>query len=189
VRLGALVLEGLLKREVRIAGSECAELLGAGDLLRPWDADADEGFTQVGGAFEVLEPTVLAILDRRFAAAGGRWPELLDAVLGRCVLRSRALAFHMALSHLNRVEVRLLALFWHLADRWGRVGPEGVIVPLRLTHRTLAQLVGAQRPSVTTALGQLADTGRVSRRADGSWLLHGEAPSALRIPPVEQAVT
>jgi CRP/FNR family transcriptional regulator, cyclic AMP receptor protein len=189
VRLGTLVLEGLLKREVRIAGSECAELLGAGDLLRPWDADEDEGFTQVGGAFEVLEPTVLAILDRRFAAAAGRWPELLDAVLGRCVLRSRALAFHMALSHLNRVEVRLLALFWHLADRWGRVGPEGVIVPLRLTHRTLAQLVGAQRPSVTTALGALADTGRVSRREDGSWLLHGEAPSALRIPAVEHAAT
>ena len=50
-RLGLLVLEGLIKREVRIAGSECAELLGEGDVLRPWDGDSG-GFTQVGGGFE-----------------------------------------------------------------------------------------------------------------------------------------
>jgi CRP-like cAMP-binding protein len=93
----------------------------------------------------------------------------------------------MALSHLNRVDVRLLAFFWHLADRWGRVGPEGVIVPLRLTHRTLAQLVGAQRPSVTTALGALAGEGRVTRRDDGTWLLHGEPPADLRIAAAEHA--
>jgi CRP/FNR family transcriptional regulator, cyclic AMP receptor protein len=185
-RLGLLVLEGLIKREVRIAGSECAELLGEGDLLRPWDGDSG-GFTQVGGGFEVLEPTRIALLDRRFAAAAGRWPELVDAILGRCVARSRALAFHMALSHLNRVNVRLLALFWHLADRWGRVGTAGVIVPLQLTHRTLAQLVGAQRPSVTTALGALAEERRVTRRPDGSWLLHGEPPADLRIAAVEHA--
>jgi CRP/FNR family transcriptional regulator, cyclic AMP receptor protein len=185
-RLGLLVLDGLIKREVRIAGSECAELLGEGDVLRPWDGEGG-GFTQVGGGFEVLEPTRLALLDRRFAAAAGRWPELVDAILSRCVLRSRALAFHMALSHLTRVDVRLLALFWHLADRWGRVGTAGLIVPLRLTHRTLAQLVGAQRPSVTTALGALSEAGRVTRRPDGSWLLHGEAPADLRIPAVERA--
>jgi CRP/FNR family cyclic AMP-dependent transcriptional regulator len=185
-RLALLVLDGLIKREVRIAGSECAELLGEGDVLRPWDDDAG-GFTQVGGGFEVLEPTRLALLDRRFAVAAGRWPELVEAILGRCVARSRALAFHMALSHLTRVDVRLLALFWHLADRWGRVGTDGVIVPLHLTHRTLAQLVGAQRPSVTTALGALADERRVTRRRDGSWLLHGEPPADLRIPAAEHA--
>lgn len=185
-RLGLLVVDGLLKREVRIAGGECAELLGEGDVLRPWDGDAG-GFTQVGGGYEVLEPVRLAVLDRRFAVAAARWPELVDAILGRCVARSRALAFHMALSHLNRIDVRLLAFFWHLADRWGRVGTEGVIVPLALTHRTLAQLVGAQRPSVTTALGALAEENRVTRRNDGSWLLHGEPPADLRVPAVEHA--
>ena len=29
-------------------------------------------------------------------------------------------------------------LLWYLAERWGRVTPDGVIVPLRLTHETLA---------------------------------------------------
>jgi DNA-binding GntR family transcriptional regulator len=64
-----------------------------------------------------------------------------------------------------------------------------VIVPLRLTHRTLAQLVGAQRPSVTTALGQLADDRRITRRDDGHWVLHGEPPPDLRIPAAEHAAS
>jgi len=40
----------------------------------------------------------------------------------------------------------------------------------------LAALVGAKRPSVTTALGELTAQGLVERRDDGSWLLHGEPP-------------
>ena len=34
---------------------------------------------------------------------------------------------------LRRVEERLMLFFWHVADRWGRVGPEGVTVPLPVT--------------------------------------------------------
>lgn len=180
--LGLLVLGGLLKRHVELANSACAELLGQGDVLRPWQEDAGWDGDPVDSGWEVLEPSWVAVLDRRFATAACRWPAVIDVLMGRSVRRSRTLAFHMALSHLTRVDVRLLALFWHLADRWGRVGPDGVVVPLPLTHQTLAALVGAQRPSVTTALGGLADAGRITRRADGAWLLHGEAPGELLVP-------
>jgi hypothetical protein len=64
------------------------------------------------------------------------------------------------------------------------VGPEGVTVPLRVTHQILAGVVGAQRPSVTTALGNLRRAGLVERRPDGSWLLHGGPPEEMR--PVER---
>jgi CRP/FNR family cyclic AMP-dependent transcriptional regulator len=77
------------------------------------------------------------------------------------------------------VDVRLLVMMWYLADRWVKVTPGGVNVPLRLTHQTLGRLVGAQRPSVTTALKQLAVEGLLTRAADGSWLLHGDAPDTL----------
>jgi hypothetical protein len=43
--------------------------------------------------------------------------------------------------------------------------------PLGKGHTTLAALVGARRPSVTTALGQLAGARVVERVPDG-WLLH-----------------
>jgi hypothetical protein len=37
-------------------------------------------------------------------------------------------------------------------DRWGRVTPEGVRIPLRLRHHMLAELVAVRRPSATAAL-------------------------------------
>jgi hypothetical protein len=76
------------------------------------------------------------------------------------------------------VDRRLTALFWHLADRWGRVSINGVIVPLALTHRMLGQLVGARRPTVSTALSKLADRGELVRQPDASWLLRGDPPDA-----------
>ena len=82
------------------------------------------------------------------------------------------------MSLLRRVDDRLLSLFWHCADRWGIAGPAGVEVPLRATHDVLAQLVCAQRPTVTAALRRLQDDGHVRRRPDRTWLL-------LREPPVQ----
>jgi hypothetical protein len=68
---------------------------------------------------------------------------------------------------------------WHLAERWGRMGPSGVVVPIELTHGALGRLVGARRPTVTLALGELARDGALVRRNDGSWVLRVDSnPSA-----------
>jgi CRP/FNR family cyclic AMP-dependent transcriptional regulator len=174
--VGALVLDGLLLRVQRVGNVASAELLGSGDVLRPW-LTGDEDSTLSGRArWQVLQPTTVAILDRRFASVAGRWPEVITALVERSVQRARLLAFQMAISNVRRIDARLLLLMWRLADRWGRVTSDGVVVPLRLTHGWLASLVGAQRPSVTTALGNLASAGRVERLDDGSWLLRGEPP-------------
>jgi CRP/FNR family transcriptional regulator, cyclic AMP receptor protein len=178
--LGLLLLDGLVSRSVELGRATCAELLGQGDLLRPWEENPAGALLASESRWEILEPTRVALLDRRFAMVAGRWPEMVEALMSRAVRRSRGLAFHMAISHFTRVDVRLLALFWYLADRWGRVSPEGVMIPLRLTHHTLAQLVGAQRPSVTTALGALAEAGKLTRRGESGWLLHGGPPEDLR---------
>jgi hypothetical protein len=59
------------------------------------------------------------------------------------------------------------------------------MLSLRLSHRTLASMVGARRPSVTTALGQLMASNRVDRRPDGEWILIGEPPEVtLREAPL-----
>jgi CRP-like cAMP-binding protein len=93
--------------------------------------------------------------------------------------RAHSLAITLAVSNLRRVDVRLLMLLWYLAERWGRVTPEGVIVPLRLTHETLARLVGAQRPSVTTAIRQLEQEEHLRRTPDRLWLLCGAPPERM----------
>lgn len=174
--LGVLLLEGLLMRTQQLGSVVSAELLGSGDVLRPLHL-GDEGSSLTSSVrWQVLQRSQVALLDRRFAQVAGRWPEVTAALLERSVQRARLLAFQMGVGHVRRVDARVLLLLWRLADRWGRVTRDGVVLPLRLTHGWLANLVGAQRPSVTTALGQLAQAGRVERLPDGSWLLRGPAP-------------
>jgi len=177
--VGLLVVEGLMSRDVTIEGGSFAELIGDGEILRPWEngADSPNGTTKV--SWNVMETTRLAILDRTFVLRAARWPEISTALTARAVRRSRSLTVQLAICNLPRVETRLLLLMWHLADRWGRVTGEGVVLPLGLTHRLLAHLVGARRPTVTTALKELTRRTRVSRRSDGSWVLHGDRPTAL----------
>ena len=126
----------------------------------------------------MLSPLTVAVLDRRFAAEMTRYPEITASLFDRLSERSLRLATTQAISQLTRVDRRLKALFWHLAERWGRVSGDGVIVPLALTHRILGQLVGARRPTVSTALSELAEREELTRRPDGSWLLRGDPPDA-----------
>src|SRR4051794_3782003 len=177
--LGLLVLEGLLTRDVVLGDTLATELVGRGDILRPVDHDGQDAPVPFDVVWRVLEPTRIAVLDSQFARVIGHWPEAMEVLMRGAVRRAQSLAVVLAVSHLRRVDVRLLVIMWYLADRWGKVKPEGVHVPLRLTHQTLGRLVGAQRPSVTTALKALAEEGRLTRSADGTWMLHGEPPETL----------
>lgn len=177
--MGLLVTDGLLARDVRLGATRTTELIGRGDVLRPPELDGGEPTFPEGIEFAVLEEARMAILDREVTAAVCRFQPVVTSLVTAAARRSFGLAELLALSHLRRVDSRLIVLFWQLAYRFGRVGADGVSVPLRLTHETLGRVVGAQRPSVTTALNQLEAEGRLSRRQGGGWLLHGEPPEDL----------
>jgi CRP/FNR family cyclic AMP-dependent transcriptional regulator len=170
-----LVVDGLLLRQLAIDGRQCSEVLGPGDVLRPWDADPVGLPVEESLLWRVVKPTRVAFLDRRFLSSASPWPEVLGAVVTRAVRRAQSLAAHLTISSMTRVEDRLSLLFWHLADRWGRVTPDGVRLELPLTHELLAELVGAQRPTVTSALTQLSRRNALLRQSSGTWLLavHG----------------
>jgi hypothetical protein len=176
--IGLLLLDGLVVRRVGRTGRYGAELLGPGDLMRPWEDDGDDITLPFDTTFRVIEEADLALLDPRFAARAAPYPEIAGALIGRAMQRSRTLAVTMAIAHYPRIDRRVLMLMWHLADRWGRVTPEGIRIPLRLTHQLLADLVASRRPSVTSALQQLAREGHISKLGD-AWLLHGEPPDEL----------
>jgi len=177
--LGLLVLEGFVARRVRVLERPATELLGPGDLLLPWEPDRTEPFAS-GARWEVLDETLVAVLDRRFTGLIARWPEITVALLGRAVSRSRSFALSLAITQLVGADLRLLALLWHVGERWGTREEDGIVLPVRLTHELLGSLVSAQRPTVTRALGRLFDDGRVSRRDDGLLVVHGEPPAELR---------
>ena len=177
--IGLLVLEGLLVRRVGLDGRFGAELLGPGDVLRPWQDAGEESALHCDATFRVVERTLAAQLDRRFTACLAQYPEVVAALVGRALQWSRTLSVNMAIAHSTRVDQRLLLLFWHLADRWGHVTSEGVRVDLTLTHGVLADLVLSRRPSVTAALTHLANEG-VLRHTGAGWMLTGHPPHELR---------
>ena len=177
--LGLLVIEGFIARRVRVLDRPATELLGPGDLLLPWEPDRTEPFA-AGARWEVLEEAQIAVLDRRFTRLIARWPEITVALLGRAVSRSRSFALTLAITQLVGADLRILALLWHVAERWGSREEDGLALPVHLTHELIGSLISAQRPTVTRALGHLFDDGRVSRRADGLLALHGEPPAQLR---------
>jgi CRP-like cAMP-binding protein len=169
--LGLLVLEGLLIRDVTVADARCGELIGPGTLLRPQDNRGTDAPMQHEVGWRIVEPTRLALLDRRFLRVAAHWPSLITALVSRSTERAHNLGVMVSIHSLKRVDTRLLAYFWHLADRFGKVTADGVMIPLALTHRQLALLVGAQRPSVTSALGTLAERDLLRRDERGNWLL------------------
>lgn len=176
--IGLLLLEGLVTRRVGVAGRYGAELLGEGDLLRPWQRE-DIGTTLPRtGKWRVLRRARMALLDRDFALRLMRYPEVTSTLLARAIRRSRHLAVNMAIVHQPRIDVRLHMLFWELADRWGTVAHDGVHVPLQLTHAMLADLVAARRPTVTKALRDLTARSAVVWTGQ-DWLLAEEPPAEL----------
>ncbi|MFP5363185.1 MAG: helix-turn-helix domain-containing protein [Thermoleophilia bacterium] len=174
---GLLVLGGLIMRSVRLDDRDSPEIIGAGDLLRPWDPDQNISI-RASISWAALERTTVAVLDEQFAGIICRWPRIVSGLLARSADYSRTLAFQRAIMHVRRAEIRLHMLLWHLADRWGRVTPHGVHLPLALTHETLAQLSCIRRPTASTALQVLTRTGELERRRDGTWLLKGTPPSS-----------
>ena len=172
-----LVVEGLIVRETAVGGRLLPQVLGAGDVLETWPEP--EGVLAAEVSTTVAEQATLVALDSALPAAAGRWPTLMVEVQRRLAMQAHRLAVQGAICQLARVELRVLALLWHLAERWGRVWREGVVLPVKLTHETLGRFVGARRPSVTLAMGQLADDGLVTRRDDGAWVLPPRSQEVL----------
>ncbi|HEV3001345.1 MAG TPA: Crp/Fnr family transcriptional regulator, partial [Solirubrobacteraceae bacterium] len=174
---GLLVVEGAVVRELDLAGRVCTELLGPGDVLGGVPEDA---LLPVPVAWKALQPAGAIVLDARFTSAAQRWPALAVNLHRRLLEQAHRSAVHAAIAQLPRVERRVLALMWQLSERWGRVTPFGVEVDLPLTHEAVGRLVGAQRPTVSLALADLAREGALTRTVRRTWLLAADSHGLVR---------
>ena len=181
---GILVVEGFIARELLFDARASVELLGPGDLLRPWDET--ESLLPIQATWIVLSPVRAIVLGPSFASQVRDFPEVSLALLSRVHGRAQRLAESQAIAHATTVKERLHAMLWHLADRWGRVTGSGVVVPLALSHRMLAELIGARRPTVSAALAELAREDVLVRGRDGTWLLVHSTPPERKAPPARR---
>jgi CRP/FNR family transcriptional regulator, cyclic AMP receptor protein len=176
---GALILEGLILIRIDAGTRSHIEMLGPGDLVSPWVGTGAELSAPSVVTASVVSRTRVALLDRRFALRTGRWPEIHAALIGRCIDRARRLSLQSAINALPRIEERVEVTMWELGYRFGRVTPEGIVVELPISHSQLADIVAAQRPSVSTAVVRLENQGRIVRTARRTLLLRGEPPEML----------
>lgn len=165
---GFLVVDGLLTREVDVLGRRCVELIGPGDVLRPWRWDDNGSHVRAEVGWTVLEPTRLAVLDHGLVSRMVPWPELGVELFSRGIRRAHQLAVALAIAHHQRIDDRLLLTLWHVAERWGRVGRDGIVVdlpPPTSASRIWWAPIGRRSPrrwGICRGRGQSAVVSRVS---------------------------
>jgi CRP/FNR family cyclic AMP-dependent transcriptional regulator len=176
--LGLLIIDGLVCRETPLLDHRSLELLGGGDVIR---ADEEIAWQQLGRGVIItaVTETEAITLGPGFIRGAARWPSVLVAVHRRLDAQRARLAMQGLITHLPRAEDRLLMVLWHLASRWGRVTPDGVVMPLQLTHDLLGQLIAARRSTVTLAVRNGEQHGWLLRGHDGSWVLTKAGEAAI----------
>lgn len=177
--IGLFVASGFLVRSVTLGHRSAGELLGPGDVVRPWQEDEPRSSYPLTSRWRALRPVRLAILGRDTTHALCSFPSVIAQLSERLAGRTRRQAGYQVISQLAAVEHRILLALWHMADEFGRVRPDGVHVPVPMTHEVLGMLIGARRPTVTGALGVLTDRGLVQVARREGWLLLGDPPMDL----------
>lgn len=167
---GALILEGMLLQSLRLGNHAGLRLLGPGDVLSL--TQTPRSILVIDATCRATVPTRLVLLEREMLLAVRRWPQIAAGLHAHTGEQSERLVTQLMICQLPRVDERILALMWLLAESWGQVTPSGTLLPIALTHAALGGLIGARRPTVTLALGNLASQGVVRRQQRG-WLLLG----------------
>jgi hypothetical protein len=166
---------------LQIAEHSGVQLLGPGDLLvtgselwPPWLGNIE---------LRLAAPAEIGLLGNDLLAAVYRWPRLIQGLYRSAGYQLQRLTAQLVICQLPRVEDRVMAMLWLLAESWGHVTPSGVRVPVALTHETLGALVGARRPTVTLALRKLTDEGALVPQESG-WLLLDPPPQPVKGAPL-----
>lgn len=163
------IVAGFLLRSTELAGRRSAQLLGPGDLIAPLlEPDVAE---ETSPEWRCLTNAALLVLDDRTLNRISAFPAIGTALMHRWGAQAQRAAAQMDIVKQSHIEMRVMLMLWHFAQRWGRVLPEGILLPLPLTHAILGQLVGARRPTVSLAVKQLEREGALARATGGAWLL------------------
>jgi CRP/FNR family cyclic AMP-dependent transcriptional regulator len=147
--------------------------------MSPWLGMAGDFAPTCTVTARVLTKLQVAWLESDFALRTGRWPAIQARLMRRLLARSRRLSMQSAINSLPRIDERVELTLWQLAYRFGHMSRAGVKLHLPLTHSQLAEMVGAQRPSVSTAMTRLRSRGRIVGNSRHQWLLSGSPPPQL----------
>jgi CRP-like cAMP-binding protein len=164
-----ILAQGFLLRETALGNRRSAQLMGPGDILSPFGGHG--AAPEAVPAWRFLTDADLIVLGERELAQLSAWPAVTAALLQRWAVQAERASLQLDIVKQAHIEVRVMLMLWHFAQRWGRVLPGGILLPLPLTHQLLGQLVGSRRPTVSLAVKHLERDGVLSRTDGGAWLL------------------
>lgn len=91
-------------------------------------------------------------------------PELMMCVLAAYSRWIRTRDMHASDAAFQNLAGRVACKLVELGNRYGELSPDGVRIPIRLTHEKVANMLGASRENVSRALSRLARHGEVRRQ-------------------------
>jgi CRP/FNR family transcriptional regulator, cyclic AMP receptor protein len=169
-----LVLGGVALRELAAGTAVGSVLIGPGELIWESAPNDDAVFLSRATRWNALTDLRLALIDAAFLRRVAPWPQVIVSLLERSEIHADMLALQQTIACQVRVEDRVVMLLLALAERWGRVSKEGIRLDMPLTVTALAQLVAAQRQTVSTAVARLGRQG-VVRRSSNGWVVRASA--------------
>jgi CRP/FNR family transcriptional regulator, nitrogen oxide reductase regulator len=150
-----LVEEGLVlvwAASRRSARRVVVSLAGPGSVLL-----APSAHERLEAMSDARATVISSTLHRRLLANSSAALAIVDALAGGLRDCRESLGQFGSRCHADRVYVKLV----QLARSYGKVGTDGLVLDLPLTHEMLADMVGSTRETVTRALTQLANEGSV----------------------------
>jgi CRP/FNR family transcriptional regulator, cyclic AMP receptor protein len=178
---GAAVIDGMVVQSLQIGEHSGVQLLGPGDLLLQAGDGSPTWLPRV--ELRLPGPGRVVLLGDGFLGVARRVPRLVSALYECVADQLQRVNGQLVICQLPRVDQRVLAIMWLLAESWGQVTSGGVRLPLALTHETIGALIGARRPTVTLALRKLTQQGSILHQ-DSGWLLLEPPPEAGPTPKV-----
>lgn len=152
-----LLVDGFVLQRRTHYGQRAVEVLGPGDVVALRAGDHGRRPSPI----RALGSSTFAILDDRALRSAAPWPAIQQNLLTLALNRVAELTDTIALMHLSRLSERLHRVLWRLAIRWGEPVTSGRRLPFALNQQDMADLVGARRPSINAAIGELRDARRL----------------------------
>jgi CRP/FNR family transcriptional regulator len=156
-------------------------MVGPGEMLGLAEAVLDAPYESSAIA---LESSILAVIPRdTFIRFVSSYPEAcarLTVALSEQYRFAQREEKFLGFGEVSTVRLAHLLLVW--AAEYGEPTPEGVRIPLHMSHTDLAQAIGATRETVTRILGHLCGAGWIERRADGIVILRRDELALLGAP-------
>ena len=123
-----------------------------------------------------MEKTVLYVLERRdLLPVLRRNPEVGIRMLSLLCERFRWVAGQVEDAQFLEHPIRLAKVFLWLAERYGRVAPDGIAIEISLSQRELGAFVGVRREAMNRQLGAWREEGLIDVKDGTITLLKKEA--------------